>query len=405
MFVNIEEALAWIMNKRNNNYSFEHFKKVAEDFGNIQDMLKMVHVAGTDGKGSTVNYLADLLISQGFKVGTFTSPHYVTHLDRIRINGTNIPDQDFLKLLNKNYDFFIENDLSMFEMDYLLMAEYFYEEKVDYAVVEVGLGGRLDSTNIVKSPLLEIITTIGYDHMDRLGNTLTEICREKCGIIKNNTDVLIGHLNEDCRQLVKKITEERGCRLYELDDYEDLGNRRFRFHNEEYEIGSYASYQLHNASLALYGFEILSRIQEFKIDINSAKTALKSSLWHCRFEVVHENPRIILDGAHNIHGIEALCESFDKLEGSKCIIFSALKRKEYSKMIEMVKKHCDKLIITTFSYNDAIDLNQFKDYNVEKDYKKAINEAVRAFDNVLICGSLYFMSDVVLNYKFDKIDM
>ena len=178
MFVNIEEALAWIMNKRNNNYSFEHFKKVAEDFGNIQDKLKMVHVAGTDGKGSTVNYLADLLISQGFKVGTFTSPHYVTHLDRIRINGSNIPDQDFLKLLNKNYDFFIENDLSMFEMDYLLMAEYFYEEKVDYAVVEVGLGGRLDSTNIVKSPLLEIITTIGYDHMDRLGNTLTEICRE-----------------------------------------------------------------------------------------------------------------------------------------------------------------------------------------------------------------------------------
>lgn len=393
------------MNKRNNNYSFEHFKKVAEDFGNIQNRLKMVHVAGTDGKGSTVNYLADLLRSQGFKVGTFTSPHYVTHLDRIRINGSNITDDAFIEIINRNYDFFIENNLSMFEMDYLIMAEYFLEEKVDYAIVEVGLGGRLDSTNVVEKPLLEIITTIGYDHMDRLGNTLVEICYEKCGIIKNGTDVLIGHLNDECKDLVRKITKERGCHLYELDEYTDLGERRFRFHNEEYEIGSYASYQLHNASLALYGFEILSDIENFNIDINSAKTALKSSLWHCRFEIVHENPRIILDGAHNIHGIEALCESFDKLTGSKCIIFSALKRKEYDKMIETVKRHCDKLIITTFEYNDVIDLKQFKDYNVEQDYKKAIDEAIRDFDNILICGSLYFMSDVVLNYKFDKIDL
>ncbi|MBQ3295696.1 MAG: hypothetical protein IJH00_04395 [Erysipelotrichaceae bacterium] len=405
MFVNIDEALTWIMNKRNNNYSFEHFKKVAEDFGNIQNRLKMVHVAGTDGKGSTVNYLADLLRSQGFKVGTFTSPHYVTHLDRIRINGSNITDDAFIEIINRNYDFFIENNLSMFEMDYLIMAEYFLEEKVDYAIVEVGLGGRLDSTNVVEKPLLEIITTIGYDHMDRLGNTLVEICYEKCGIIKNGTDVLIGHLNDECKDLVRKITKERGCHLYELDEYTDLGERRFRFHNEEYEIGSYASYQLHNASLALYGFEILSDIENFNIDINSAKTALKSSLWHCRFEIVHENPRIILDGAHNIHGIEALCESFDKLTGSKCIIFSALKRKEYDKMIETVKRHCDKLIITTFEYNDVIDLKQFKDYNVEQDYKKAIDEAIRDFDNILICGSLYFMSDVVLNYKFDKIDL
>ena len=405
MFETIEQALTWIMNKRNNNYSFSHFKDVCVKFGDIQNRLKIIHVAGTDGKGSTVNYLSDLLQSQGFKVGTFTSPHYVTHLDRIRLDGRNITDEAFLSILNKNYDFYTQNDLSMFEMDYLIMAEYFLNENVDYAIVEVGLGGRLDSTNVVDNPILEIITTIGYDHMDRLGNTLEEICKEKCGIIKDNSVVLIGHLNDECKKVVRDTVKERNCRLYELDEYKDLGDRRFEFHNEIYEIGSYASYQLHNASLALYGFEILSDIQNFNIDINKAKTALKSSLWHCRFEIVHENPRIILDGAHNIHGIEALCDSFDKLSGSKCIIFSALKRKEYEKMIEMVKNHCDKLIITTFEYNDVIDLDQFKDYDVEMDYSKAIDEAVKVYDNILICGSLYFMSDVVLNYKFDRIDL
>ena len=405
MFETIDEALTWIMNRRNNNYSFEHFKKVCRDFDDIQNRLKVIHVAGTDGKGSTVNYLSDLLKSQGFKVGMMTSPHYVTHLDRIRVNGNNISSETFLSILNHNYNFYVENDLSMFEIDYLIMAEYFLQENVDYTVVEVGLGGRLDSTNVIDNPVLEIITTIGYDHMDRLGNTLVEICREKCGIIKDDSVVLIGRLNEECKEVVRTVSTERNCRLFELDEYTDLGNRKFSFHGEDYEISSYASYQLHNASLALYALEILGNIQNFSIDINSAKNALKTSLWHCRFEIVHENPRIILDGAHNIHGIEALCDSFDRLDGTKCIVFSALKRKEYRKMIEMVSEHCDRLVITTFANNEVIDLDQFKGYTVEKNYVKAIDDATKSFDNILICGSLYFLSDVVLNYKFDKIDL
>ena len=405
MFETIDEALEWIMSKKNGDSSFDHFKQVCRDFGDKQNRLKMIHVAGTDGKGSTVNYLCDLLRSQGFKVGTLTSPHYVTHLDRIRIDGNNIREDAFIDILNRNYDFFVSNRLSMFEMDYLIMTEYFLEEKVDYAIVEVGLGGRLDSTNVVDNTMMEIITTIGYDHMDRLGNTLVEICGEKCGIIKNDSTVVVGHLDRDCLEVVRKTVKERNCRLFELGEYRDLGERKFEFRDEVYEIGSYASYQLHNASLALYAFEILSEMEEFTIDLNSAKTALKTSLWHCRFEIVHENPRIILDGAHNIHGIEALCQSFDRLKGSKCVVFSALKRKEYQKMIKMIEKHCDRLIITTFAYNDVIDLEQFKDHAVEPDYKKAIDEAIKSYDNILICGSLYFMSDVVLNYKFDKIDM
>ena len=399
-FTDINEALSWIMSRRNNNYSFEHFKEVCHLKGDPQDSLYMIHVAGTDGKGSTVSYLSFLLRYQGFKVGTFTSPHYLVHQDRIRINNENIPDEAFLRILNRNLDFFLEHDLSMFEMDYLIMCEWFLEEKVDMAVVEVGLGGRLDSTNVVHHPALSIITTIGYDHMDRLGNTLEEICREKCGIIKDDSKVLIGHLEPSCMKIAQECAMEHNCAFYELGSYEDLGDRKFRFHGEVYEIASYAKYQLHNASLALYAFEIVADDYPFVIDEKAAKQALKSAVWQCRFEIVREDPRVILDGAHNIHGITALAESFDQFSGSKCIVFSALKRKEYDKMAKILKDHCDSLIVTAFDNAGAIDSSSLEGYEYEKDYRKAISHAMEHYDNILICGSLYFLSEVVLNCKF-----
>ena len=399
-FTNIDEAIDWITTPQGNKHTFEHFKQVCKSIGNPQNSFYTIHVAGTDGKGSTVNYLRSLLMSQGYKVGTLTSPHYITHLDRIRVNDVNIKDDSFLDILNKNYDFFIENKLSMFEMDYLIMCEYFKQEKVDFAIVEVGLGGRLDSTNVADNTKLSIITTIGYDHMDRLGNTLEEICYEKCGIIKDNSMVLIGYLNENCKRIVKQETDKHNSIYYELGEYIDLGDRRFVYENEEYELSSYARYQLHNASLALNALDLISKNYGFDIDRNNAKQALKNAIWRCRFEIVKENPRVILDGAHNIHGVNALVKSFDQFTGSKCIVFSALKRKDYIGMLEILKKHCDKLVITSFEKNGVIDLNEFKDYTTNEDYTDAINQAIKEYDNILICGSLYFMSEVVLNYKF-----
>lgn len=403
MFTSINDANNWIMNKRNTNYSFEHFKYVCSLLNNLQDDLKIVHVAGTDGKGSTVSYLCDLLMSQGYKVGTFTSPHYVVHQDRIRVNKNNIPDDKFIDILNKYYDFFIQHNLSMFEMDFIIMCEYFKLEKIDIAIIEVGLGGRLDSTNVINNPLLSIITTIGYDHMERLGNTLPLICREKCGIIKDNSKVLIGHLDDECNMVVEEECKKHNSELFVLGKLNDLGDRKFEYENETYELSSYAKYQIHNASLALYAFNIISNILSFDINIDLAKKALQLSNWNCRFEIVKNKPLVILDGAHNIHGIEALCESFDKFDGSKCIIFSALKRKEYLKMVETLKSHCDKLVITTFDNNEVIDLSEFKDYETNNNYIDAIDKAIKEYDDILICGSLYFMSEVVLNYKFDKI--
>ena len=400
MFKSIEEALDWVQNRRNTGHTFENFKKICSSLNNPQNNFYTIHVAGTDGKGSTVTYLRDLLMAHGYKVGTLQSPHYITHLDRIRINNNNIPKDVFLDIVNKNYDYYIKNDLSMFEIDYLIMCEYFKSENVDFAIVEVGIGGRLDATNVVDNTKLSIITTIGYDHMELLGDTLEKICFEKCGIIKDNSKILIGRLNDECKDVVKKQAQLHNSKYYELGDYEIIGNRKFKYHNQEYEILSYADYQIHNACLSLEAFKIIS--DDFGIDINNdlLTKSLKNTIWQNRFEIVKENPRVILDGAHNIHGIDALVKSFDKFNGSKCVVFSALKRKEYQKMAETLKKHCDKLIITKFDNYNVIDLKEFRDYETYDDYKEAIEYAVNNYENVLICGSLYFLSDVVLNVKF-----
>ena len=190
MFANTEEAVRWISSRKKTDYSFDRFRKVCRMLGDPQNSLYVIHVAGTNGKGSTVNYLADLLMSQGFKVGTITSPQYLTYLDRIRVNGRNIDEESFLEIVNDNYGFFIENGLSMYEMDYLIMCFYFRKENVDIAVVETGIGGRYDPTNVSDFTKLSIITSIGLDHTELLGDTLTKICHDKCGIIKEGSDVL-----------------------------------------------------------------------------------------------------------------------------------------------------------------------------------------------------------------------
>lgn len=402
MFKNIDDAINWIIEQRNDESTFEHFKHVCNMLNNPQNNFYTIHVAGTDGKGSTVTFLRDLLMNHGFKVGTLQSPHYLVHQDRIRVDGNNITDEAFLRIMNRYYDFFVENKLSMFEMDYIIMCEYFKECNIDIAVVEVGLGGRLDSTNVVDNTKLSIITTIGYDHMERLGDTLEKICFEKCGIIKNNSKVLIGHLNDSCTKVVEEVCRKRNAELYCLGSYEDLGERKFLYEGCEYNLTSYAKYQMHNASLAIKALRIIGEDYPIEINEDSVKNSIAYTTWPCRFELVKENPRVILDGAHNIHGVAALCESIDILEGSKCVIFSALKRKEYQKMINMLNEHCDELVLTSFDFSGVIDLNSYKKdkYHIIDDYSKAIDYAIPKFDNIIICGSLYFMCEVVTNYKF-----
>ncbi|MBQ1476968.1 MAG: bifunctional folylpolyglutamate synthase/dihydrofolate synthase [Erysipelotrichaceae bacterium] len=397
MFTTVQESLDWVMNRRKGEMQFADFQRVMKKLGDPQDQLKVIHVTGTNGKGSTVAYLRDLLVCQGYKVGTLQSPHYITHLDRIRINGENIPGEVFLRLVNQYYDFFTEEGLGMFEIDYILMVSWFLEEKVDFAITEVGIGGRLDSTNVIHHPILSLITNVGYDHMEKLGDTLEKICFEKCGIIKENSAVLAGDLSEDLKRIVKDTAIERHASYHELSDWHKEGDQSFSYKGETYEISSLADYQLKNAVMALEAFFLTAQIEGIGYDPEKVKEALKKTSWPGRFELLCKQPLIVMDGAHNTHGMKALIASVDALKGRKLVIFSALKRKEYGKMLQMWEGHCDKLVLTSFPYpgkSGSIGREEAQGYEYTEDYISYIQEHVKDYDVILLCGSLYFISDI-----------
>ena len=397
MFKNIDEAIDWIVLRKRNSHSFELFKSFMEKLGNPQDDLKIIHVAGTNGKGSTVTFLRDMFINNGYHVGTLQSPHYLSHLDRIRLDGANIPDEAFLRILNQYYEMFVDENLGMFEIDYVIAIMFFLEVKTDYALIETGIGGRLDSTNVVNKPVLSIITNIGYDHQDMLGDTLEEICYEKCGIIKGNSHTIVGYIDDNLKNIVKNRCNSLNNEYHECASYNILSPGTFEYKGVLYTLNPKALYQIQNASLSLETYDILSDICGIRCDDEALKKALRSFVWSGRFEKVSDNPLIILDGAHNENGVKALMESFDLIEGTKCIVFSALKRKNYKEMYDILKRHCDEIVLTSFDYPGAIDINDIENEKFYPDAKEAIAYARCNFEAVLICGSLYFISDVAGN--------
>ena len=399
MFTDISEALEWVMSRHSRGHEPEYFLEVMHELGDPQDHIRTVHVAGTNGKGSVVNFLADICTAAGWKAGTFTSPHLVSHLDRIRIGGKWIPGEAFLRILEKNMDRIICYDLSMFEIDTLIAFVWFAEEKTDAAIIECGLGGLHDTTNIISRPALSLITTIGMDHMDRLGGTPALIAAQKAGILRPGTPVLLGNISGEAADVIEKKAAELGCPLYRRDPYEDAGKAMFVLNGVTYRLGSLAEYQKENAAQALCAAKILG------IDVSDPEVAaaVEKSMWAGRFEKVSDSPVVILDGAHNVPGIEALAASLDVLPRPLTGVFSALKDKEGPKMAQILSDACDRLIITKFGYYRADSAGHLAGSagEVIEDWKEAIDEAVRCSGkngSVVIAGSLYFISLVRSEY-------
>lgn len=390
----------WVMKRRNENHGLSPIKSVLKIYGDPQDHIHCIHVAGTNGKGSTCNYLKDILISQGYKVGMFTSPHLITHRDRIRINQDYISHEVFQKYLLDMKDLIESYHLGMFEIDTCIAFRWFYEEQVDYAIIETGLGGRLDSTNVIQRPDLCVITSIGYDHMNLLGNRIQQIAYEKVGIVQKDTPCVIGNICKDAKSVIQKSIQRKYARMISLNPYFVKEKHVFSYENTLYEIPSIAFYQYHNASLALLSSKLLG------VDIkdSTVKEALKHSFWKGRFEKVHDDPVVIIDGAHNEEGIRALCESMQVLKKPIYCVFSALKDKEVHKMASLLKRNCDVLMITQFENERADTMEDlYVDGSIlEKDYQKAIQNAMQQCNNgtVVITGSLYFISIVRNYYKY-----
>jgi dihydrofolate synthase/folylpolyglutamate synthase len=306
---------------------------LADHLDNPQQKIKCIHVAGTNGKGSTSHMLASVLQDAGYKVGLYTSPHLKDFRERIKINGAEISEAFVCEFIEEHKSFFEANDMSFFEMSVGLAFDYFAKEKVDIAIIEVGLGGRLDATNII-TPLVSVITNIGIDHVQFLGNTLESIATEKAGIIKPKIPVVIGEYTPETKAVFLATAAANGSEIYFASD----------LISETYPSDLLGDYQTHNKKTVTQTFKILNEQTNFKVSTENIKSGLlhvvKNTGLLGRWQQLGENPKVICDTAHNKNGLEIVLnqiqkETFDHLH----IVLGVVNDKELDEVLPLFPKN------------------------------------------------------------------
>ncbi|MED0937578.1 bifunctional tetrahydrofolate synthase/dihydrofolate synthase [Bacillus mobilis] len=420
-----EEAIGWIHSRLKFGIKpgLERMRWMLEELGNPERHIKCVHLAGTNGKGSTLTYMRYMLEDAKYKVGTFTSPYIETFNERISVNGTPIADEEItelVKMVKPVVEKLDETDLGeATEFEIITVMAICYFGKVNFCDVvlfETGLGGRFDSTNVIH-PVLTIITNIGHDHMHILGNTLGEIAYEKAGIIKSGVPVITGVQDEEALQVIQKIAKENHANLYEMGNHftalhkqSSEDGERFDFTCpfatfEDVRISMKGSHQVGNAALALMAVMYVKTYLSFLIEEEEIRTGLQEAYWIGRFEKLQSNPDIIIDGAHNPEGIESLVKTVESHYKDKNVIvlFTALGDKQLHNMVGQLETIADEIIFTTFAFDRAISADTLASYAkkesklVFENWKEAIDTKVEMIgenDVFIITGSLYFISEV-----------
>ncbi|AMD96288.1 dihydrofolate synthase [Streptococcus sp. oral taxon 431] len=374
---------------------------------NPEQAYPIIHVTGTNGKGSTIAFMRELFVSHGKKVGTFTSPHIVSIHDRICINDQPISDADFIRLANQVKEMeqrLLEthDQLSFFEMLTVIALLYFKEQGVDLVLLEVGIGGLLDTTNVVTGEIA-VITSIGLDHQETLGNSLEEIAEQKAGIFKPGKTAVVANLAPEAQLVCQKIAEDLDVTLYQAD-------RDFSFKNGHFsssianlsrlKLGLEGAYQEENAALALQAFLLFMTERGEKVNEKAVRFAMKTTSWAGRLEVVTEHT--YLDGAHNLPALERLVEFIqEKIQQGyqPQILFGALKRKDYSGMLGYLTDHLPdtSLYVTSFDYQGSLEEKDLSDYHRVASYRDFIDDFEKSAgekDLLFVTGSLYFISEV-----------
>jgi len=312
--MNYQETLEWMFNKlpMYQTQGATAYRKditntvlLAEHLGHPEKQLRCIHVAGTNGKGSTSHLLASVLMEAGYKVGLYTSPHLKDYRERITINGEPISETHVCDFINRNKPFFETHNLSFFEMSVGLAFDYFVKEEIDIAVIEVGMGGRLDSTNIIM-PLISVITNIGLDHTQFLGDTLEAIAFEKAGIIKNNIPVVIGEYIPETKPVFKAKAQETYSELYFASDLV----------KEDYPCGLLGDYQFYNKKTVIQTLRVLQEKQLLQVSEEAIKIGflkvIDNTHLQGRWQQLGAKPKIICDTAHNAHGLTVVMEQLKK---------------------------------------------------------------------------------------------
>lgn len=433
MVKSYEEALAFIHGRTQFKKipTLSRMKIFMKKLNNPEQGLKIIHVAGTNGKGSTVAFLRSLLMETGQKVGTFTSPFLMRFNERISVNNQPISDEDLVDLVNEVQPIIKELDETLesggpteFEIITAMMFVYFAKIKVDVAVVEVGIGGKFDSTNVL-TPLISVITTIGFDHMKLLGNTLPEIAGQKAGIIKDGVPVVVGNVPMDALTTIEREATSKSAPLFhyatdffvkiesptgwgEIFDYQFKAAQL-----KKLRIDLMGDYQVENAATALTAFilfqEQLKGIKSDKV----IRDGLQKTEWPGRFELINQSPQIILDGAHNPPAMVAVTNFLKNRykQQELYVILAILADKEFEKMVtELLSDAHIHLILTTFNgpgkrkpADPKTIFNQLSKHDrvqIADNWQLALTIAmhsISADDVILITGSLYFISEVRQN--------
>lgn len=423
--MNYTEALNYIndKNKFGSRPGLKTMEKLLELLGNPQKNMQYIHVGGTNGKGSTSNYIASTLKEADYKVGLFISPFIERFNERVSINGKDIPDsrlanitatiKDKIKImLEEGYE-----HPTTFEIVTTIAFVYFKEENVDYTILEVGLGGRMDSTNIIDESLASIITTIDYDHVDVLGDTLGKIAFEKAGIIKEEGLVISYPQQEEVLKVLKSKAIEEGAEFLEC-PMKDISIKElndngavfdFKYGDSLYEnitINLLGEYQVYNATLALYTLLKLKEKNLVSITVEQIRNGFVKTKWMGRMEMLKEKPGFLIDGAHNLQAAKTLGNSLKNFNYNKLILgIGILNDKDVEHIMEILAPLADKIVITEVNmprkmpaeslekiakkYNENIHLEQ----NIERAIAKAY-ELANEKDLIVFAGSLYLIGDV-----------
>ena len=425
MFTTYKQALDWIHARLRLGIKpgLKRMEWMMERLEFPDKKLKAIHVGGTNGKGSTVTYLRCILKNSGYNVGTFTSPYIEQFNERISVNGQSINDEDLVKLVNvirPLADQLEETELggpTEFEV-ITAMAFYYFAEvhPVDVVLFEVGLGGRFDSTNIIQ-PMASIITNIGLDHTNILGNSYEEIAFEKAGIIKENTPVFIAVQQEGALQVIKNQANEKNAPILVLDEEFFISGYQSMTKGEQFSVGSnfesladleikmLGKHQTENASLAVVALQYLNEQKHLSVDEQAIRNGLRAAYWPGRFEVLSEKPLVIIDGAHNDEGVSKLVESLTSRYADRSIhiVFAALKDKKLDKMIAQLDKVADQISFVSFDFpraaaaEDLVKLSNSENKLGVEDWRSYLSEEVVKLEEdvvLVITGSLYFISKV-----------
>lgn len=416
------EAYIYDIPKFTKKNTLANTEKLLEKLGNPGVNKKIIHVAGTNGKGSVCNYLNALLQTDGYRVGMFTSPHLITMNERIRINNDIISKKRFLKAFYELKQFLEETESAecshptFFEFLFLLAMKVFEEEKVDVIILETGLGGRLDATNVIGKPWLTIITEIGLDHMQYLGDTKALIAEEKAGIIKENVPVVVLNKSQDATEVIVRKAKKAGapCYLVEKEDGKFLKLRNksidFSYKSSYYDyitfsLSTLALYQVENAALALKAYEIL-KAGEWNLPL--IKEALFQADWEGRMEEVL--PNVYVDGAHNADGIKAFLETVEHMpkEGKRTLLFSVVDDKAYEEMVDTIVSSAlfDCFTVIHMPEERCVTMEKLEEIfakypSIDVSFAEGIEEGLKGSvlkreenESVYIAGSLYLVGFV-----------